>query len=139
VFLIGGIAFETPATGPVLPPAEPNSVFKLFSDRAEAMKPPQGEPKTYVLIFRQSVRGLLPGAPVEISGIPIGEVMSIGMDFDVKTFGVSIPVTVKVYSEMVFGKLNSKRRRHRQDSVPWRVLPWGRYRFPSRLTAPRSW
>ena len=103
--LIGGIAFETPVTGPVLPPAEPNSVFRLFSDRAEAMAPPQGEPKTYVLIFRQSVRGLLPGAPVEVSGIHIGEVMSIGMDFDLKTFGVSIPVTVKVYSELVSEKL----------------------------------
>jgi len=31
--------------------------------------------------------------------------MSIGMDFDLKTFGVSIPVTVKVYSELVSEKL----------------------------------
>ncbi len=98
--VIGGIAFETPATGPVLPPAEPHTVFKLFSDRSEAMKPPQGEPHTYVLVFRQSVRGLVPGAPVEISGINIGEVVSVGMDFDLKTFGLSIPVTVRVYSEL---------------------------------------
>jgi paraquat-inducible protein B len=103
--LIGGIAFETPATAPVLPPAEPNTVFALFSDRTEAMKPPRGAPHTYVVVFRQSVRGLVPGAPVEISGIHIGEVVSIGMDFDMKTFGVSIPVTVKVYSELASERL----------------------------------
>ena len=37
--LIGGIAFETAATAPVLPPAEANSVFILFSNRAEAFNP----------------------------------------------------------------------------------------------------
>jgi paraquat-inducible protein B len=103
--VIGGIAFETPATGPVLPPAEPNTVFKLFSVRTEAMKPPLGAPHTYVVVFRQSIRGLVPGAPVEVSGIHIGEVVSIGMDFDMKTFGVSIPVTVKVYSELASERL----------------------------------
>ena len=38
--LAGGIAFETPATGPLLPPAEANTVFTLFNDRTEAFKPP---------------------------------------------------------------------------------------------------
>ena len=36
--LIGGIAFETPATGAVLPAAEANTVFTLFSDRAQAFR-----------------------------------------------------------------------------------------------------
>jgi paraquat-inducible protein B len=99
--LIGGIAFETPSSAPVLPPAEPHTLFTLFSDRTEAMKPPMGTPHTYVVVFKQSVRGLVPGAPVEISGINIGEVVSIGMNFDSNTFGVSIPVTLKVYPELV--------------------------------------
>src|SRR5208337_3744506 len=34
--LVGGLAFETPATGPALPPAEANTVFTLYSSRAEA-------------------------------------------------------------------------------------------------------
>src|SRR5271157_1601862 len=38
--LTGGIAFETVATGPVLPPAEANTVFTLFGNRAEAFNPP---------------------------------------------------------------------------------------------------
>jgi paraquat-inducible protein B len=103
--LIGGIAFETPSSGPVLPPAEPHTLFTLFSDRAEAMKPPLGTPHTYVVVFKQSVRGLVAGAPVEISGINIGEVVSIGMDFDPKTSGVSIPVTLKVYPELASSRL----------------------------------
>ena len=103
--LIGGIAFETPAIAPVLPPAEADTVFKLYSDWSEAMKPPHGEPNTYLLVFSQSVRGLAPGAPVEISGIPIGDVVSIGLDFDLKTYGVSIPVMVKVYPELISQKL----------------------------------
>ena len=103
--LIGGIAFETPAIGPVLPPAEPNAVFTLFDNRDEAMKLPEGEPHFYVLVFKQSVRGLVPGAPVEISGINIGEVVSIGMDFDLKTYGVTIPVTVKIYRDLAIRRL----------------------------------
>ena len=55
--LIGGIAFETAATVPVLPPAEANTVFTLYSDRAEAFKPAPHNPQTYQLIFNESVRG----------------------------------------------------------------------------------
>ena len=45
--LIGGIAFETPATGAVLPVAEANTVFTLFSDRAAAFRPAARNPQTY--------------------------------------------------------------------------------------------
>ncbi len=100
--LIGGIAFETPPTAPLLPPAEPDTVFKLFDNRLQAMKPPEGEPKTYVLIFKESVRGLVVGAPVEFSGMPFGEVVSIGLHLDPATYNLSVPVTVKVYPELLF-------------------------------------
>ena len=69
------------------------------------MKPPEGTPRTFVLIFSQSVRGLVAGAPVEFSGIPIGEVVSIGVDLHPKTYAISIPVTIKVYSELLFEKM----------------------------------
>ncbi len=45
-------------SGRVLPPAEANTVFTLFSDRAEAFEPPPRNPQTYELIFKESVRGL---------------------------------------------------------------------------------
>jgi paraquat-inducible protein B len=92
--LIGGIAFETPASGPVLPAAEANTVFTLFSDRAEAFKLAAINPQTFVLVFNQSVRGLAPGAPVEFRGIPVGEVTAINAQIDAKTFEFSAPVTI---------------------------------------------
>ncbi|HUN57111.1 MAG TPA: MlaD family protein [Candidatus Binataceae bacterium] len=94
--LIGGIAFETPATAPVEPPAEPNTVFTLFSDRATAFEPAAQHPQTYVLIFKDSVRGLVAGAPVEFRGIPIGEVSDIKAQVDLKTFQFSVPVTIEL-------------------------------------------
>ena len=92
--LIGGIAFETPASDPPLPSAEANTSFTLFSDRAEAFKPSARDPQSYVVVFRQSVRGLAPGAPVEFRGIPIGEVTRIDARVDTQTFEFSSPVTI---------------------------------------------
>jgi len=94
--LIGGIAFETPATGPVLPAAAADTVFTLYGDRKEAFQLPARDPQTFQLVFKQSVRGLTVGAPVEFHGIPIGHVVALDAQVDVKTFEFSVPVTVIV-------------------------------------------
>ncbi len=98
--LIGGIAFETPGIAPVSAPAAENSVFKLFNDRSEAMKLPEGEAHDYVLRFEQSVRGLEPGAPVEFRGVKIGEVVSVNVEFDPKTYRFAVPVKIRTYSKL---------------------------------------
>src|SRR5271156_3938894 len=92
--LIGGIAFETAASSAVLPAAEENTVFTLFANRTQAFNPPPRNPQTYVLIFKDSVRGLSAGAPVEFRGIPIGEVADVRAQIDLKTFEFSVPVTI---------------------------------------------
>jgi paraquat-inducible protein B len=94
--LVGGIAFETPAEGPVLPAADAETQFHLFPNRAEAFRLPARNPQTYLLVFKQSVRGLTVGAPVEFKGIPIGEVAEIHAQFDAKTYEFSVPVTIRV-------------------------------------------
>ena len=95
--LAGGIAFETPATGPLLPPADADTTFILFDDRSEAFRPPPRDPYTFRLAFKQSsVRGLEPGAPVEVGGVTIGEVTDVSPQFDLKTMEFSVPVTVSV-------------------------------------------
>jgi paraquat-inducible protein B len=99
--LIGGVAFETPATAPVLAEAEPETTFTLFNDRTQAFKPPQGEPQTYQVVFKESVRGLTRGAPVEFRGIQIGEVMDIRVHIDVKNLTVAVPVTIHVYPQLL--------------------------------------
>ncbi|HVN63584.1 MAG TPA: MlaD family protein [Candidatus Binataceae bacterium] len=92
--LIGGVAFATPANGPVLNEADQNAVFTVYSDRATAFEPPPQHPETYELIFNESVRGLEPGAPVELRGIRIGDVADIRAQFDAKTMKFSAPVVI---------------------------------------------
>jgi paraquat-inducible protein B len=118
--LIGGIAFETSATAPVLLPAEANTIFTLYDSRAEAFQPAAQNPQTYQLVFNESVRGLAAGAPVEFRGIPIGEVTDVRAQVDLSTFKFLIPVTihldprrlgVNVFQSKVGVDLETMRRR----------------------------
>ena len=94
--LIGGIAFETAPNVMIQPPADENAIFTLYSNRTEAFNPPPVNPQTYQLVFKDSVRGLTAGAPVEFRGIPIGEVSDISAQIDLKTFQFSVPVTINL-------------------------------------------
>jgi paraquat-inducible protein B len=100
--LVGGIAFETPASDPPARTADENAVFTLFEDRADAFEPAAREPQNYLLVFRQSVRGLAVGAPFEFRGIKIGEVTRVEPQFDAKTFEFSVLVGVQL-DPMRFG------------------------------------
>ena len=94
--LAGGIAFETPASDAPLPPADADTTFNLFGDRAEAFRPPPHDPHTYLIVFKQSVRGLEVGAPVIVSGVPIGEVTAINPQFDAQKIEFTVPVTITI-------------------------------------------
>jgi len=94
--LVGGIAFETPVHDPVAPIAEANAVFTLFADHTDAFRPAARDPQTYLLVFKQSVRGLTVGAPVEFHGITIGQVTDIEPQFDAKTLEFSVGITVQM-------------------------------------------
>ena len=92
--LAGGVAFETPASDSPLPPADADTTFNLFSDRAEAFRPPPHNPHTYLIVFKQSVRGLAVGAPVIVNGVAIGEVTAINPQFDAEKVEFTVPVTI---------------------------------------------
>jgi paraquat-inducible protein B len=94
--LAGGIAFETPVVDPPPPPADAGAEFTLFNDRNGAFQPPPHDPYTFLLVFKQSVRGLSVGAPVEIGGVQIGSVTGIQAQFDATTAEFSVPVTITV-------------------------------------------
>lgn len=94
--LIGGVAFETPEKSLDLPAAPENTVFTLSQSREEAFRPPPVNPQEFVLVFKESVRGLSVGAPVELNGIPIGEVTDIRAQFDTEKAEFSAPVTIRV-------------------------------------------
>jgi paraquat-inducible protein B len=95
--LIGGIAFDTPPDAQAPKPATPDTRYILFADRDAAMKNPESEVLKFVLVFRESVRALQPGAPVDFRGVVIGEVVDVGLDVDMDTHTVVTPVAVNIY------------------------------------------
>jgi paraquat-inducible protein B len=117
--LVGGLAFQTPpGARDDEPQAAAKTTFELFSDRTEAMKQHDRIVETYVFNFKESVRGLVVGAPLEFRGIPIGEVAAINTRFDPVTRQFSIPVTVKLYPERFTSRLQDEPRGGRLSRSP---------------------
>lgn len=105
--LVGGLAFEDASgisTAPNKTRAEAEHAFSLFSDRAEAMKRHDAIVDQYVLNFKESVRGLTVGAPVDFRGIVIGEVSAIRTHFDQAKKAFSIPVEVNIFPERLVSR-----------------------------------
>ncbi len=96
--LLGGIAFRAPEDTPG-PVAQENTSFVLAEDESSAMKVPDGPAQTMLLYFNQSLRGLAPGAPVDFRGVVIGEVKSIGVQFDRSEREFRMPVLVQIYPD----------------------------------------
>jgi paraquat-inducible protein B len=95
--LVGGIAFESMSGQKPDTVAPANSDFPLAADQSSALREPDGVPITTVLYFDQSLRGLSPGAPVDFRGIVLGEVRSVGVEFDPVKKSFRMPVTVDMY------------------------------------------
>jgi paraquat-inducible protein B len=96
---IGGIAFQTLAEDAVLPPAEVDAVFQLHADRTDALKHKETIYSNLIVVFRESVRGLQVGAPVDFYGITLGEVVAIKTQFDPVNADFSIPVEIRIFPE----------------------------------------
>jgi paraquat-inducible protein B len=115
---IGGIAFETPATAEALPPADAGRLFRLAADQADANKRQDTIVDNYVMVFSQSVRGLVVGAPIEFLGIPVGEVSAINTDFNPKTGEFSIPVEMRLFPERFSSRTRAQGAGGRVSSDP---------------------
>jgi len=97
--LLGGIAFQTLDEKVTAPPPDPNAMFTLFTNREDAMRHRESIVSVYTLVFKESVRGLSVGAPVDFRGLTIGEVSGINAEFDYKTNQVNMLVEVWIYPE----------------------------------------
>lgn len=75
--LFGGVAFHLPDGVKAGEPVENGTEFKLYESFEAMQEQPYVYAVEYVMEFSQSLRGLLPGAPVEYRGIPIGSVKRI--------------------------------------------------------------
>ena len=122
--LVGGVAFETPSTAEQASPADANTEFPLFPDRTQAMKRPDTDVVPVVAYFRESLRGLTVGAPADLSGVPIGEVKSLGVELDEETHLLRFPVEIALYPERLrsrsqqsFAKPTPAERKARFDAL----------------------
>jgi len=95
--LVGGIGFESVSGRKPDTLAAAGTEFPLAADQQRAMREQDGAPVTTVFYFNQSLRGLSPGAPVDFRGIVLGEVRSVGVEFDPVKKDFRMPVTVDMY------------------------------------------
>ncbi|SAL84376.1 mammalian cell entry protein [Caballeronia terrestris] len=122
--LIGGLAFESPPDAADIAEAAANSEFQLFNDRAEAMKRHDRIVDTYVFNFKESVRGLTVGAPVDFRGIVVGEVAAIYTRYDPVKKEFSIPVEIRYYPERFTSRYESGNKGGRVVEDRRKVAEW---------------
>ncbi len=113
--LIGGIVFERPPDASAAEPAAANTAFMLYSDRRAAFALRESVIEHYVLHFKESLRGVSVGAPVNLLGLPVGEVTEVGLEFDPATGGVGPRVVIAIYPDRFVA--------HLQKSAPAGARP----------------
>jgi paraquat-inducible protein B len=116
--LVGGLAFQSPPDSVETTQAAALSEFALYHDRTEAMQRHDRIVDTYVLNFKESVRGLTVGAPVDFRGIAVGEVAAIHTRFDREKMEFSIPVEIRFFPERFTSRYQSGKKGGRVTDDP---------------------
>ncbi len=115
--LEGGVAFQAlPGSPNTAVPAD--SPFTLYLDEDRAMRPTETDIRTFVMYFKGSLRGLSPGAPVELHGIGVGEVKSMDVEYDRDAGALRFPVVVEVYPQRIRGRKANGTRPPGADPAP---------------------
>jgi paraquat-inducible protein B len=103
--LLGGIAFDTPDQGRGFAESQENHVFPLYDSEDAADSAAFPRRLHFVANFQSSVAGLSPAAAVTLHGIKIGDVSSVGLQYDKSLDSVVAPVHFSVEPERI-GELN---------------------------------
>lgn len=115
--LLGGLAFQNIGNaGQPQPPVPENTVFNTFPTRADALKVPDTNVEHGVLVFKESVRGLQPGAQIDFRGIVIGEVVSNSIDYDPVAREINVLVDVNLYPDRLRSKFRKSSNAQRIPS-----------------------
>jgi paraquat-inducible protein B len=99
--LSGGITFETPAASASGAPADDESKFHLYDDKARADAASYRENIPYVSYFETSIQGLSQGSPVQLFGVQIGNVSSVTLVYDADKHRMVARVAFNVQPERV--------------------------------------
>ncbi len=104
----GGLAFQDHDDAlPGGKPAFEGSIFTLFEDREQAMRAPDTKVRNFLMYFPESLRGLSKGAPVDLRGIVIGEVKSVGVEFSDNGRVPRFPVEVNIFPDRLRSRVRS--------------------------------
>jgi paraquat-inducible protein B len=115
--LFGGLSFQSPDDNPGTR-AKEDTAFILAENQIEALKEPDGEAQIILLDFKQSLRGLRPGAEVSFRGLILGQVKSIGIDYDPRLREFTMPVLVQVYPERLGRRYAQFRKESKYTAQP---------------------
>ncbi|MDX2481810.1 MAG: MlaD family protein [Desulfuromusa sp.] len=97
--MTGGLAFdlrEDELPGEI---ATGEKTFQLYADKESSKENTYVIKIYYLMYFDQNVRGLSPGAPVEIMGVMLGTVVKTTLEYDEGTKKFRIPVLVAIEPE----------------------------------------
>ena len=100
----GGLAFYNPKGFEKDTPAEENQVFILHDSFETAQQMSYKIKQYWDLVFKGSVRGLEPGAPVEFKGMVMGKVTSVDLQVGEKPSDVAISVLIETEPERLAGR-----------------------------------
>ncbi|HVX29948.1 MAG TPA: MlaD family protein, partial [Nitrolancea sp.] len=99
--LAGGIAFDTPEAARSGAPAKADTAFHLYEDQAAANEAGFTQRVRLITEFEGSVRGLTVGAPVELAGIRIGQVVALHLVVDAKAMTIKAPVVIEIEPDRI--------------------------------------
>ena len=99
--LIGGIAFDNPASLEPAEGAEADHPFPLYPSHEATRQVAYTRRESYLLYFDGSVRGLTVGAPVEFRGIKIGEVMDVRLQLLADDYTLRVPVLIQIQPDRI--------------------------------------
>lgn len=94
--VLGGVAFESSDDGAHAKPAKDGATFPLYESHDDTEETSLNPRLTYLLLFKDSVRGLSVEAPVEFRGIRVGTVTGISFDYLPNDPARRVPVLIKL-------------------------------------------
>jgi paraquat-inducible protein B len=101
--LLGGVAFEMPATAPPSEVSVADHQFPLFASQEAARNASYNRKIPLLVYFSSSVRGLVAGSEVVMHGLKVGQVTDVRLTYDVAKDEVVAPVHLEVEPERIVG------------------------------------